>query len=1631
MPANKTILLLVCLLLLATGMFGQANDSENTLLLRSGVKKTMPDNARDFFQQPSLFRKSNETDLLIRFLQFYELPTADQRSELADYDIKLLQYVSNRTYIAAIPTGIDLPNHLQQWLRSVGPILADHKVAPSLTPEAQTDPHQSFTLQYHPVFSEEAVLSFLRKQQLNITEHLPAIRAITIETIPDQLTEIAQWPMISNIEAATTAHYPEDEIGHSHHRSNLLNSLWNPDRHFNGEGVRIALGEDGFIGPHIDLRNRTHQDDLVGDLAGTHGEMVAGILAGAGNIHPSNKGIADGAELFVLQEFNAVKEADILYQEQQVVLTNTAFSDGCNRGYTTLAQLADQQSYNYPALLHIFSAGNAGQDDCEYGAGQGWGTITGGVKAGKNVLAVANLNLDGQRVLSSSKGPANDGRIKPDIAAFGDGQTGLAPNNEYQPGSGTSAAAPVVTGILAQLYQAYREMHNNNNPPSALLKASLLNSADDLGNSGPDYSYGWGKANAFRAFDILDKSQWMSGTLDHNEIVSFEIEVPPTNVQQLRVMVYWHDKEGSPISFKSLINDLDMTVTDPSGTTHLPWVLQSAPDSALLDLPAQKGTDHLNNVEQVSIEFPETGIYSIQLTGFEVPVGPQEFFVVYHFETDDLVLTYPNGGENLAPGEEVLIHWEAFGNNAPFSLEYSDNQGDSWQPIATVAGHLRQTFWTAPNLQSGKMMVRVSRNNKETTNEHPFSICDPPTNLEVEQVCPSYIRLQWDTVAGATGYIVYQLGSTHMDSVAFTEIPTIDIPISDPEQVYWLSVSTLGQAGAKSRRNVAVSTHPGLVDCISQHDLALVAIASPAVNNLSECFSLPIPVSVNIKNTGSSFQSDFWVYYQFNDQPVVASQWTGSVPPGTTVNHTFETPITTGNTGLQKLRVWTGLTNDEATYNDTLRFQFSVVPGTVYTLPYFENFDEFELCPAVNHCALNCLLENDWRNAENDLHDEIDWRVYKGATPSYGTGPETDQNNGIPVGKYLYLEGAAGCFEQLATLASPCIDLTGAQAPQLSFWYHMDGSDMGSLQVDLFDGSEWHFNITTALTGNQGSGWHKATVDLTAFAGQLVVLQWRGRTGNGILTDLAIDNLAVYDAQAPPWADFTVDKNRSCTNEPLRFYDNSFNETLSWNWTITPTSFSFLENTNENSQHPVIQFHETTLYSIELTATNAYGSSTKSIADYIHISDGMSLPFVQTFEGNNFPPLQWELQNHDNDIGWSPASVVGKDGQISTTAFMNNFSYNKTNEEDVLRSPVINLANATAPLLRFDYSYVSYSSNYADQLSVLLSDDCGNSYEHLLFEKSGNELATASNQIRAWAPETTMDWETAIVDLSSFAGLSVALRFVNFCQFGNNLYLDNIAVYEAGDFPVAGFEATGTTVCVGESLTFSNTSSGNGLLNYQWQFGANNTPPIAAAPGPHEVLFTQAGTTPIILVADNDLGTDIASEIVEVIDVPIAGFSISNIPTGVQFWNESTFGESYFWEFGDGQTSTDPNPVHTYPSPGVYEVSLTVTNPCGSHSIAEFIDVSSSTHQPGQPFGIRVYPNPASERIVLDFHNPISANGTLEITTINGRSLEVYPLHLPLQHLQIDIGHLPVGLYLLRFQMENQFFTQKIAVFRS
>ncbi len=147
--------------------------------------------------------------------------------------------------------------------------------------------------------------------------------------------------------------------------------------------------------------------------------------------------------------------------------------------------------------------------------------------------------------------------------------------------------------------------------------------------------------------------------------------------------------------------------------------------------------------------------------------------------------------------------------------------------------------------------------------------------------------------------------------------------------------------------------------------------------------------------------------------------------------------------------------------------------------------------------------------------------------------------------------------------------------------------------------------------------------------------------------------------------------------------------------------------------------------------------------------------------------------------------------------------------------------------------------------------------------------------------------------------------------------------------PTAAFTAT-TPVCIGADAWFYFTGDkGLPFANqYTWWFGDGASVTRATA-DPVSHAYTVAGVYTVTLEVCNDVGCDTAMDVVEVTPLPVAGFNASASELTVSFTNTSLHAHSYFWDFGDGVTSNEVDPVHTYPADGTYTVTLQALNDCG------------------------------------------------------------------------------------------------------
>ena len=248
--------------------------------------------------------------------------------------------------------------------------------------------------------------------------------------------------------------------------------------------------------------------------------------------------------------------------------------------------------------------------------------------------------------------------------------------------------------------------------------------------------------------------------------------------------------------------------------------------------------------------------------------------------------------------------------------------------------------------------------------------------------------------------------------------------------------------------------------------------------------------------------------------------WSTSTNPNLSDAHTSDgtgTGVFTSNlsnlTGSTQYYVRAYATNSYGT-NYGNEEQFVTACSSVSTFPYIENFDSWTTStPDYNCTADNSILLDDcWSNF---VGDDIDWDIFSNSTASSGTGPTGDHTSGS--GNYLYTESSS-CNGSTGYVLTPNFDLSGLTNPTLSFWYHMNGADMGTLsvQISVDGGTNWSSNLFSK-SGDQGTSWHQLALSLSAYTGETnVVIRFEGVTGSGYTSDMAIDDIEIYEGCTPP-----------------------------------------------------------------------------------------------------------------------------------------------------------------------------------------------------------------------------------------------------------------------------------------------------------------------------------------------------------------------------------------------------------------------------------------------------------------------------------------------------------------------------------
>ncbi|MEJ8816745.1 S8 family serine peptidase [Lacibacter sp. H407] len=936
-------------LLLLCAQFVVAQKTVTTLHLKSG-DLLIKDNMKAETLSAEL-RKGKIGQWTYTLLSFEKPVTAGQQQALRSMGIELLTYLPDNTYQVRMKTTPQFSQLYQVGVRAMMHLPGASKLGSELHTQLaveKPDGIVSLNLQLHPGVQWNEVFAILSSYGVSLTKSDYLNQGLAQVNIASKnIAAISELPFVAYLNLSflqpTTLNQRERGL---FGLTNLTSSEV-AGRSLTGNGTVIGIGDDS--NPlHLDNTNKVINRN-PSYISKNHGRLVTGVVGGDGLIEERFKGAAPNSLLIVdFFDYVLTKSATYFTDHGMTVTNNSYFTGlvGCpgNAVYNELSSYVDRQINSNPFLQHIFAAGNDGQRTCSpYPLS--FATIKSGYQVSKNVLDVADYaNSTDNLNTSSSRGPVEDGRIKPEITASGGSILTTSSNNTYTNGFGTSFSSPFVTGVWALLTERYKQLHANALPKSGLLKAIICNTGDDRGNAGPDYSYGFGFINPRKAVEAIENNRYFTGSLSTSG-TSTQIIAIPAGTRQVKVMLYWHDKEGSPLAATALVNDLDLTVTD-GATTYEPWILNPAPGS--VNTPATRGVDRINNIEQVTIDNPGISV-TINLSGFNIPNGPQEYFVTYEYLLDEIKLEHPYGGERFAPDLEEIIKWNATDNSTnTFTLEYSIDDGANWIVINNnIAANQHRYRWIGvPNNPTNKGKVRISRNGGGASATSPgnFTILAQPV-LTATVPCEGYVNLSWPAVTSATDYEVLQLVNSEFISLGTTNLLNHRVSGLDKTQTYWFTVRAR-MTDSLGMRAVARSVTPILATACSaaefDNDLKIDSLLSPVHGrqNTSTALSVANPITVRIKNLDNITTSGSYdISYQVNGGTIVTESSAVSIPAGGTVNYTFAATANLAATGNYTIRIFVKQTGDTQTANDELTYTVKHVANPAVVLPFAETFE--------------------------------------------------------------------------------------------------------------------------------------------------------------------------------------------------------------------------------------------------------------------------------------------------------------------------------------------------------------------------------------------------------------------------------------------------------------------------------------------------------------------------------------------------------------------------------------------------------------------------------------------------------------------------------------------------------------------
>lgn len=591
------------------------------------------------------------------FVEFITMPDDAEMNRLRQMGLCLDEFYQGNTFLEHLDGDAVKKLNAERSIESVSPYTAEMKITPNLLDLAG---ELALKVVAHDGSLVSEVARALEGLGCRNVEIQPE-RTNSVECLADagMLAEVAGIEQVLAVETASEPVTCMDLISSPGYMGIDVPQLVG----FDGTGVLAEVQDDGIERTHPDLTRVVYTDGSV--VVNAHGTCTSGIVFGTGSGDIKALGIAYGATgafsamgtgrgLSIQNLWNGDFNEGLAGMNG-VLQSNSWMAAIIDGQYMSTTNEIDTAAHNYPHVLSFWAAGNAN-------AGTDLGLLSEDGVA-KNVICVGGLfhnnndDPEDDKWMNkgvkncASRGPAADGRQKPDLCGPYDliytidqqGAAGYDASNYYFNFGGTSGATPTVSGCGVLVYDMYQANHFGNNPGgawpySSTVKAMMIADAHqhDLAKATRN-EQGWGSADVENTYQLgaenhvifeypqaLGSGQTWSGT------------VCSDGTLPLKISLAWNDPAAPATTrtARALINNLDLRVTSPTGTIY--WG-----NNGLFDaLWSTSGTgvnhwgadyrDDLNNLENVFVQHPEVGVWTVEVIGRtgDVAIGPQYFSLV-------------------------------------------------------------------------------------------------------------------------------------------------------------------------------------------------------------------------------------------------------------------------------------------------------------------------------------------------------------------------------------------------------------------------------------------------------------------------------------------------------------------------------------------------------------------------------------------------------------------------------------------------------------------------------------------------------------------------------------------------------------------------------------------------------------------------------------------------------------------------------------------------------------------------------------------------------------------------------------------------------------------------------------------